>query len=371
MENLKTFRRDLHQIPEIGLQEFKTQLYLSKQLKKMGYNPIEVFNTGLYVFIDYGNNETIMFRSDIDALPITENNMVDYASTHPGYMHACGHDGHMSMLLGFADYLKDQKHFNRNVLLVFQPAEEGPGGANEIVKSGILEKFNVTEVYGIHLFPNYPEGTIVSKSGPLMASITIFDIKIHGVSSHVAMPNEGIDALYYGSLFYTELCNILTSSLHPDDYILKFGKMSSGTARNIVSNLTCFEGTIRTLSIDVRKQISDTIIQLKTQYETSYGVTIDLVLEDLYPVVNNDPELYQKLKNIVSVDHNFVELEKPLMISEDFSFYQQACKGVFYFLGTNNPKLGFTYLLHNDQFNFNESVLQVGVDTYKKLISSY
>lgn len=176
MKETKKYRRDLHQIPEIGLQEFKTQKYLISTLEKMGFSPIKIYNTGLYVYKDYGSTETIMFRADIDALPITECNEVDFKSTHSGFMHACGHDGHMAMLLGFADFIKDQTSLKRNVLLVFQPAEEGPGGAHEVVKTGLLEKYNVQEVYGIHLFPNYPEGTIVTKSGPMMASITMLDV---------------------------------------------------------------------------------------------------------------------------------------------------------------------------------------------------
>lgn len=371
MKQLLKYRRDLHQIPEIGRKEFKTRDYLLSTLKDMGYEPKVIFNTGVYVYIDYGNTETTMFRSDIDALKINEMNNIDFKSKHVGYMHACGHDGHMSMLLGFASYLKDKEHFNRNILLLFQPAEEGPGGAKEIIKTGIMKRLNVTEVYGIHLFPNYEEGKIISKGGYLMGSITIIDIEILGESAHVAMPNEGIDALYYGSLFHIELMKQLDDKLKADKYILKFGTMSSGSARNIVSNKTIFEGTLRTLDEETRLKIIEIINKLKDKFISKYKVKIDLITEYLYPAVNNDIDVYNRFKNLIKDDFELIELKEPLMVSEDFSFYQQEVPGVFYFLGTRNEKLDFTHLLHNDRFNFKEGVLEIGVKTYIKLITSY
>ena len=371
MKNLVKYRRELHQIPEIGRKEYKTRDYLISTLTNMGYKPVVIFYTGVYVYIDYGNIETTMFRSDIDALKINEMNTINFKSEHDGYMHACGHDGHMAMLLGFANYLKDKKHFNHNVLLLFQPAEEGPGGAKEIIKTGIMKKLNVTEVYGMHLFPNYEEGKIISKSGYLMGSITVIDIEILGESAHVAMPNEGIDALYYGSLFHVELMKQLDDELINHKYILKFGAMISGSARNIVSNKTIFEGTLRTLDEETRLMTLKIINELKDKFTSNYNVKINLVTEYLYPAVNNDIEKYNRFKNLIKDDFELIELSEPLMVSEDFSFYQQEVPGVFYFLGTRNQKLGFTYLLHNDRFNFNEDVLEIGVKTYIKLINSY
>jgi len=371
MKNLTKYRRDLHQIPEIGRKEFKTRDYLLSTLQSMGYEPQVIFNTGVYVYIDYGNPKTTLFRSDIDALKIKEMNNVEFISKHDGYMHACGHDGHMSMLLGFAEYLKDQLHFNQNVLLVFQPAEEGPGGAEEIIKTGIMEKLNISEVYGIHLFPNYEEGKIISRSGFLMGSITMIDIEVIGESAHVAMPNEGIDALYYGSLFHVELMKILDNDFINRKFILKFGNMASGSARNIVSNHTLFQGTLRTLDEETRLEILKVINKLKADFHLKYNVKINVLTQFLYPAVNNDIKVYKRFKSLILEDYELIELEEPLMVSEDFSFYQKVVPGVFYFLGTKNKELGFTHLLHNDQFNFNEEVLEIGVNTYIKLINSY
>lgn len=371
MEKALKYRRDLHQLPEIGRHEYKTRDYLMSMLSGMGYEPKIIFNTGVYVFIDYQNTETTMFRSDIDALKIEEKNDISFKSKHDGYMHACGHDGHMSMLLSFAEYLRDQEHFERNVLLVFQPAEEGPGGAEEIIKTGILEELNVAEVYGIHLFPNYEEGKIISKSGYLMGSVTMMDIEIHGESAHVAMPNEGIDALYYASLFHIELLNLLDTSLKDSKFILKFGSMSSGSARNIVSNYTTLTGTLRTLDEETRLSILKIINNLKDEYLSKYKVRIEVKDEFLYPSVNNDTELFKRFKKLITDDFELIELDEPLMVSEDFAFYQKVVKGVFYFLGTKNEELGYTHPLHSDRFNFNEEVLKIGIKTYIKIINSY
>ncbi len=371
MKNLLKYRRDLHQIPEIGRKEYQTRDYLISTLQNMGYTPNIIFNTGVFLFFNYGNPETTMFRSDIDALRITEMNDIEFKSKHNGFMHACGHDGHMAMLLGFAEYLKDKEHFNRNILLIFQPAEEGPGGAKEIIKTGIMKKLNVTEVYGIHLFPNCEEGKIISRSGCLMGSITIIDLEIIGKSAHVAMPNEGIDALYYGSLFYVELMKILNNKLPNNKYILKFGNMKSGTARNIVSNQTIFEGTLRTLDEKTRQSVLTIINELKDEFLSNYNVIINVMTEYLYPAVNNDIKVFKRFKKIISEDFELIELDSPMMVSEDFSFYQKEAKGIFYFLGTKNEKLGFIHPLHNDRFNFNEDVLKTGVKTYIKIINSY
>ena len=371
MQKITKYRRDLHQIPEIGRKEYQTRDYLMSALQNMGYFPNIIFNTGISLFLDYGNTETTMFRSDIDALRITEMNDIKFKSKHDGFMHACGHDGHMAILLGFAEYLKDKKHFNRNILLIFQPAEEGPGGAKEIIKTGIMKKVNVTEVYGIHLFPNCEEGKIISRSGCLMGSITTVDFEVIGKSAHVAMPNEGIDALYYGSLFHIEIMKILNTKLPNSKYILKFGNMKSGTARNIVSNHTLLEGTLRTLDEETRQSILMIINDLKAKFLSSYNVIINVITNYLYPPVNNDIKLFKRFKKVISEDFELVELDKPLMVSEDFSFYQKEAQGIFYFLGTKNEKLGFIHPLHNNRFNFDEDVLQIGVKTYIKIINSY
>lgn len=370
MKTVQMYREELHQIPEIGLQEFKTHDYLIKELTELGYQAQTIFHTGVYVYIDYGQEETTMFRSDIDALSIDEQNEVSYKSTHPGLMHACGHDGHMAMLLGFAKALKDIKTAKRNVLLIFQPAEEYPGGAKEIIKTGLLKQYNVTEVYGIHLFPNFEQGTINTKPGPLMGNITLFDVEVHGKSAHAAMKDEGIDALYAASLFYTNLKEALHKNLKNERYVATFGQMNSGSAINIISNYTLMKGTIRSLTEESYQTIKTTILEVAKDIEQKTQAKVDVHLNFLYPAVQNDEKLFEKAK-VALKDFPFHQMREPFLVSEDFSYYQQEAPGVFFLLGTKNEAKGYTYLLHNDRFNFDASVLSTGVELYLTLLKSY
>ena len=370
MKTLQTYREELHQIPEIGLQEYKTHDYLVKELSALGYQPKTIYKTGVYVYIDYNKKDTIMFRSDIDALRIKEQNEVPYKSRHDGFMHACGHDGHMAMLLGFAKELKHLKNANRNVLLVFQPAEEYPGGAKEIVNSGLLKTYRVSEVYGIHLFPNFEQGTINTKAGPLMGNISLLDVEVHGKSAHAAMKNEGVDALYAASLFYTRLKETLQKRLGKEPHVATFGQMSSGSAINIISNYTLLKGTIRSLEEKTYQLIKETILEIANAIEKETQAKIDVHINFLYPALQNDETLFNNAKKVLN-NFSFQELKEPFLVSEDFSYYQKEVPGVFFLLGTKNEAKGYTYLLHNDRFNFDPSVLQTGVDLYLSLIKSY
>ena len=199
----------------------------------------------------------------------------------------------------------------------------------------------------------------------------MLDVEVFGESAHVAMPNEGVDALYFSSLFHIKLLESINTRLPNKKYILKFGNMNSGSARNIVSNYTLFQGTLRTLDETTRQNVLKIINDLKDEFLSKYSIKINVITKYLYPPVNNDTEVYKRFKRLIIEDFELIELDNPLMVSEDFSFYQQVCKGVFYFLGTKNEKLGFTHMLHNDKFNFNEQVLEIGVKTYIKIINSY
>ncbi|MFB0918780.1 MAG: M20 family metallopeptidase, partial [Clostridiaceae bacterium] len=215
VNKITEFRKDLHRIPELGFKEFKTSEYIKNALVNMGYDPISIAGTGVAVYIKGISNETIAFRADMDGLAVSEETGLDYKSIHDGMMHACGHDGHMAMLLGLANALKDYKGFNKSILLIFQPAEEGPGGAKVIIEEGILGKYNVTEIYGIHLYPGLEEGTIGSRPGPLMARSGEFDIEIKGKSSHAGLPHKGRDALMAGADLVADFNNIVSRNFNP------------------------------------------------------------------------------------------------------------------------------------------------------------
>lgn len=368
-ENIKNHRRYLHTIPELGFEEFKTSKYIKEQLELMGYTPISILNTGVLVYIEGTEPETYAFRADIDALPIGEETGVDFASKHCGCMHACGHDGHTSILLGFAEYLKDIKT-KKNILLIFQPAEEGPGGAKFIVDEGILNKYNVQAVFGLHLFPSLEEGVIGTKPGPFMAQTGEIDIIIRGKSGHGAMPHTTIDTVLITAKLLEAYQSIISRNISPlDTAVLTFGKIEGGAARNIIAETVKIEGTCRTFSKELFNKIVDRMDSIHRGFEEAFGVEITSDIRPMYPPVVNSPYLYDKFRKATE-EFKYVELE-PVMLAEDFAFYQEAVSGLFFFLGTRNEELGYTNPLHNCGFNFDESVLIEGVKVYVKLLKEF
>lgn len=369
MKTLKEYRRALHQIPELCLEEYKTSAYLKDVLRGFGYDPFSLLDTDVLVYIDANSDETIAFRSDIDALPVAEETGVSFHSQHEGKMHACGHDGHMSMLLGLADYLKDkQAMLEKNILLIFQPAEESIGGAKLLCDKGLLETYHVKAIFGVHLFPELEEGILGSKKNEFMAMASEVTIKVHGKSSHGAMPHLGVDANLILSKLLIDFQTIQTRFLSPLEYsIITFGKMGGGTVRNAVSDYAFMEGTIRAFDVAGFNTIKESIRTISKQYETTYNCTIDIDMSEGYLPVINDPSLYNKWKKAMR-SFTVHEFDKPLMIAEDFSFYQDRVPGVFFYVGTKNEALNYTYSLHHPKFNFDEKVLETGLKAYQTLL---
>jgi hippurate hydrolase len=363
--NLKSVRRDLHRIPEMGYEEHKTTDYLEKKLSGMGFTPYRMLDTGVVVFIDAGSDETTAFRADIDALPIQEENDHDFLSFEKGMMHACGHDGHMTMLLGFADYLS--KHLwdiKKNILLVFQPAEEGGGGAKKLIDQGLIERYKVDKVFGIHMFPGLPQGIIGTRPGAFMAQNAEVNIIVKGKSAHGAMPHLGVDSIVIASHLVQKFQTILTRGNSPfNSSVITIGTIKGGDARNIIAGYTRLEGTIRTFSQETYDYILSSMQKIIDAEADIYGIEIDFEINHGYPAVVNDVELFNMLKNITH-EAKFHEFDEPFMLSEDFSYYQEKAKGLFFYLGTYNETKGFIEPLHSSKFNFDEAVLRVGVRTY-------
>lgn len=360
LKEVTRFRRELHQIPETGYREIKTQEYLKRELLEMGYDPQAICTTGLYAYIDAGASETLAFRSDIDALPMKEETGCTFTSTHEGIMHACGHDGHMAMLLGFAKTLKGYDNFKKNILLIFQPAEEGPGGAKDIVTEGLLSKYNVSNIFGIHLFPKIREGLIASRRGAMMAQPTEINIDITGKSGHGAMPHTSVDSILVTAKLLEAYQSIVSRSISPlSQSVITFGRIEGGTVRNIIAENTRIEGTIRTFSREVLETILSRIEEINEGFERSYNVKIKSHIDVQYPPVVNDPGLFSQVEDLIDLP----DIE-PLMLAEDFSYYQENIPGLFVFLGTNNEEKGFTAPLHNSRFNFHEEVLLKGIEFY-------
>lgn len=369
LDILRQTRRDLHQIPEIGFDLEKTSGYIKHRLVEMGYEPISTAKTGWIVRIPGEVEDAIAFRSDMDGLEITEAADHTFGSEHPGRMHACGHDGHMTMLLGLASYLAACPKPGKTIILIFQPAEEGPGGAEVILKEGLLEHYRIKEIYGIHLYPGLPEGTIGLCKGPCFARSGEFDIKIEGVSAHAGLPHQGRDALLAGAALASELQSIGGRFLDPlEAYVLNIGTFNSGEARNIVAHAASLTGTIRSYSQASHEVIKTKIREMASGVGLSYSVKTEVIIRDSYPEVNNDPALVDKL--IKSFQHTQYEMVKPLMLSEDFAYYQIEIPGVFMLLGTGNEAKGFTHALHSEKFDFNEAVLGKGIEVYVNLLKA-
>ena len=367
LKDIIKYRRDLHQIPEVGFKEFKTQQYIIKALKGMGYSPNIICETGIYVHIQGKQKKCIAFRADIDALAIEEENNCDFSSKHAGFMHACGHDGHTATLLSFAKYLTTLDNFNQSVLLIFQPAEEGPGGAKFICETGILEKLDVKAIYSFHLFPDLEEGIISTKPGPFFAQATEFDCKVIGKGGHGGMPHKTNDPLIPFTKIIDSYQTIISRNISPFNAgVITVGKIRGGTVRNIISDSIDFYGTIRSYSQEDTEFIIKRMKEIHAGIEIAFNVKIENEFRILYPPVINDESLYKNFLKISS-QFNFIKGEA-LALAEDFAFYQEKVPGIFFLLGTRNKEKKFTSPLHSSSFNFDEKVLLEGVKLFAKLL---
>lgn len=360
---LSTFRRDLHQIPELGLDTEKTMCYIKERLAPLQckiYSPIP---NSVVAYFDRGQEETIAFRSDMDALPMMEQNTFSFRSEN-GKMHACGHDGHMSMLLGLAYRINEQKELPYNVLLIFQPGEEDPGGAELLIKAGLFDPYRIKALFGFHIYPNLPAGKIVTRPGVMMAGACNLQIEIKGVSSHAAMPEKGKDALLAGA-------DLISRSKQKEAvlfdegtfHLLHFGTFESGNAFNIVSDHALIQGTIRYFEPFVFDQIMDVIKDEIEAAAQTYGVSINWRIDQHYPPLVNDRDLIDR---IMKEEKEIGLLEKPVLIAEDFAFYAKAVPAAFFFIGSGKP-----FPLHSSLFDFDEQLLPCGVSFYEKVLDMF
>lgn len=356
--NIRDDRRALHQIPELDRNLPETFAYLNGVLSGLNCRVFSPVTGSLCAFFDFGKPESIAFRADADALPIAEKTGADYASRHVGCMHACGHDGHMAILLELARRLSEKRSLPHNVLLVFQSAEETTGGAKDICESGVFAEYNVRAIFGLHLWPGLEVGVIASRKQELMARSSEVTVDIYGKSTHIAKAAEGVDALMAAVEFYQKAMEMERKLSDSVFRLLKFGKFQSGTVRNALSAHTHMEGSLRAFQDGVFDGLAAGLADIGRAVEETYGCTVKLHLSDGYPAVMNPPALYDRVQNAVP----FRELESPSMTAEDFSWYQKSLPGLFFFLG-----LGDVPALHTDTFDFDEAILLKGADFFEKL----
>lgn len=355
-------RRMLHRIPELGMQLPETAAYIKnvlKGLKCLVFSPIE---SAVCAWFDFGAETALAFRADMDALPITEKNDVEFASRNPGKMHACGHDGHMAILLELARRMDKKETNPSNILLVFQPAEETIGGAREICETGIFKEYHVEAVFGLHLWPGLPEGTVYSRKQELMARASEVNVDIYGKSAHIARSWEGVDAIAAGTEFYCRAMKLVDDLPSHVFRLLKFGKFESGVVRNALSAHTHMEGSLRAFQDEIFDGMKNGLYAIGRELEEKFGCKVKIDINSGYPAVMNPCDLYDRVKG--SVD--FLELEAPAMTAEDFAFYQRCLPGMFFFLGT-----GSSPALHTANFDFDETILEKGADFFEKLAVNF
>ncbi|MFV0518065.1 MAG: M20 family metallopeptidase [Aminipila sp.] len=363
LDTLVKHHRRLHRIPEIGDQLFETRDYIMSVMGNMDCEFTSVVNTGVCAFFNKGKEFTIAYRSDMDGLTMPEKNTHNFISEKPGQMHGCGHDGHMSMLLGFAEYVNNTNDFPYNILLIFQPAEETTGGARDIVSSSIFEKYKVIRTFGIHLWPNIPKGQLSTKSGALMPKSAEINIEIKGKSTHAATYYKGIDALQIATKYILDIYKMQeTESPSDERTLLKICKMRSGSARNVIAGNAHLVGTMRAFKLETFDFMEQRLNEIAKHYEMLYGCKIIVHCSYGYLPVINDSELYNKIKPHLETLSFYKELEEPIMISEDFSYYGTKSPAVFALLGT-----GTNIPLHSNNFDFDEEILLSGYKYYKLL----
>jgi len=360
-------RRDLHRIPEVGYTEEKTSAYVADYLKREGLAvQTGIAQYGVLGLLETGKpGPTLMIRADMDALLLQEETGLEFASTHDGVMHACGHDAHMAMGLGAATVLnRIKKEFSGAVKFVFQPAEEGPGGAKPMIDEGVMENPKVDYAIGCHLWSEIPEGTIGARSGPFMAAMDRFDLKIIGQGGHGAKPHLCIDALEVGTQVVNALQRISSRHMHPlEPTVVTIGSFHAGTTFNIIPGEAEMCGTTRTFNLDVWNSWEQRLKKVIGGVCESMGADFELKFAKGYPPTVNDESMTEVVCRCAAevVGPENVVIPEPTMGGEDMSYFLQRAKGCFFVLGVGRE--GFAGI-HNPRFRFNEDVLPLGVETH-------
>ncbi|SDB87091.1 N-acetyldiaminopimelate deacetylase [Pelagirhabdus alkalitolerans] len=365
-DQLVTIRRDLHKIPEIGFKETKTQAYLLSKIAEMDQTHLTVYKweTGLLVKVNGKEPKgTIGYRADIDGLPITEDTDFPFQSEHEGYMHACGHDFHMTIALGALNRLSKEP-VNDHVLFIFQPAEEGPGGAQPLLESTIFKELKPDCIFALHVAPEMPVGHVSSKPGMLFANTSELFIDFKGKGGHAAYPHLTHDMVLAASGFVTQLQHIVSRQLDPiEQAVVTIGKINGGTVQNIISETARIEGTIRTGDANSIATIKQAIERFAKGFEQSHHCKIDIDYGSNYYQVFNDASFIEQFKSIVDQSTLNWHDASEAMTGEDFGYFLKEIPGFMFWLGVDSE-----YGLHQSRLNPDEEALSVGVDIVERTI---
>lgn len=357
-------RRQLHQIPEIGFEEFKTAEFIAAELEKLDISHSRnISGTGIVATIkgDINSRRSIGFRAELDALPITENNDFEHRSVHRNAMHACGHDGHSTILLGLAKSLASNKRFAGTVRLIFQPAEEGLGGGKKMVDQGLFKQYPVDEIYAIHNWPELERATIGVLPGPVMASAHGLSFKLSGIGGHGGMPHLCTDQLSITAHVLTALNTYCARRVNPSNsVVISMTKIEAGTALTVTPESVSCEGVVRLLQPTETERLYREIPHLIKGIASAFGVSATIELHEIYPVTSNNPSCAAKV--LSTAQHLGLQVEsaetglKPSMVSEDFSFMLNEIPGCYIWLGQNSESL------HHPKYDFDDTILEAGIN---------
>jgi hippurate hydrolase len=374
--DIMAWRRHLHANPELMYDVHETAAFVAERLREFGCDEVAtgLGRTGVVGVIKGrkpadGEVKVIGLRADMDALPIEEETNLPYASKTPGKMHACGHDGHTAMLLGAARYLAETRNFAGDAVLIFQPAEEGGAGADAMIKDGLMDRFKIDQVYGMHNGPGLPVGTFALRSGPIMAATDAIDIRIEGLGGHAARPHKCIDSVLVGAQLVTALQSIVSRTIDPlDAAVISVCEFHAGNARNVIPQTAELKGTIRTLTPEVRDLVEKRVHEVVAGIAQQTGAKIDLVYERGYPVTFNhtdQTEIATRIAREVAGEANVHTHVPPMMGAEDFAYMLQARPGAFIFCGNGNSAG-----LHHPAYNFNDEAIVFGTSYWIRLVEN-
>ncbi len=375
---LVEWRRHLHQRPELGFKEQLTAQFVAQKLQEWGIeHQTGIAKTGIVATISGDRPGPVLaMRADMDALPIQEENEVPYRSQHDGIMHACGHDGHTAIALGTAYYLSQHRDdFIGTVKIIFQPAEEGPGGAKPMIEEGVLKNPDVDAIIGLHLWNNLPLGTVGVRSGALMAAVECFRCTILGKGGHGAIPHQTVDSIVVITQIVNALQTIVARNVNPlESAVVTVGELHAGTAHNVIADTARMSGTVRYFNPAMDGYLGKRIEQIIAGICQSHGATYELDYWQLYPPVINDAKIAELVRSVAS---DVVETptgivpECQTMAAEDMSFFLQAVPGCYFFLGSANPDKNLAYPHHHPRFDFDETVLAMGVEIFVGCVEKF
>jgi hippurate hydrolase len=379
--SIAAIRRDIHAHPELCFEEIRTADLVAQKLTEWGI-PIHrgMGKTGVVGILKCGTSDrAIGLRADMDALPMQEFNQFAHASQHAGKMHACGHDGHVAMLLAAAQYLSKHQDFDGTVYFIFQPAEEGGGGAREMMRDGLFDKFPMQAVYGMHNWPGLKEGQFALSAGPVMASSNEFKITIHGKGCHAALPHNGIDPVVIACQMVQAFQTIISRNKKPVDAgVISVTMINAGEATNVVPDHCELQGTVRTFSIDVLDMIEQRMRDIATHTCAAFGATCTFEFERNYPPTINHPAESGFAREVMTdiVGAGNVLAQEPTMGAEDFSYMLQAKPGAYCFIGNGDGvhrEIGHgegPCTLHNPNYDFNDALIPLGASYWVKLVEA-